>query len=165
MTVDAIVGQLVGHDPTCSVVDQNVQPIGTTCNLIGCFQGLLPVREITLQPYDLLCSFVSQFLSNSRDGTIDHILGNGEDEKFFNALRKHRVRAAVSYAFGASSDHGHFSLEGWDLLQRKLLTLRHQVMGRTPNIFRDCFLDCVHGRIICSNSWLLKYTEREAERG
>ncbi len=43
VTVNSIIGQLVCHDTPGSVVDQDINPIRTACDLIRCLLHLFPV--------------------------------------------------------------------------------------------------------------------------
>ena len=52
VTIHAIVSELVGHDPTRGIVDQDIQTIGLTADLGGDVCNLLPVREVAAKELD-----------------------------------------------------------------------------------------------------------------
>ena len=72
MTVDPVIGQLVCHDTPASVVDQDIDPIRTACDLVRCLLHFLPVCKVAFQPSNLLRCVLAHFFLDGIDRAIDH---------------------------------------------------------------------------------------------
>ena len=88
VAVDPIVGELIGHDPSSGIVDENVNPVRLLLDDVGCFHHLSPVAEITLQPDNLLRCCLSHFLFDRIDCFIYHFFGKGQDEDLRYVVRE-----------------------------------------------------------------------------
>lgn len=86
VTVDAVVGELKGHDPARGVVDQDVDSV---CFLGDCGGGLRrcdPVCEIALDPSDLLCCGLVEVGLDGGQALIDAGLRVGNQEDLVDVL-------------------------------------------------------------------------------
>ena len=96
MAVNAVLGKLVGHDASPRVINQDVQPVRATRDLVGSLLYSLPIAQITLQPDNLLGYFFSHLFLHSVNSTINNLLGKRENEELANAFGQECMRAAIA---------------------------------------------------------------------
>lgn len=76
VAVDAVVGQLVGHDATGGIVHQDVDAVGRFLDVLGNVLHLGQVGEITLDPFRLVGGFSAEVFGDGLFGALDYFLGN-----------------------------------------------------------------------------------------
>lgn len=74
VSVEAVLGNLLRHDTSRGVVDQNVQSISRVADFFRHLDDLLPVAKVALHPVCALGSFFAQVLLDGISGTFDHFL-------------------------------------------------------------------------------------------
>lgn len=129
MRVNPVIGQLICHDTPASVVDQDVDPIGTARDLVRCLLHFLPVCKVAFQPSNLLRRLLSHLFLDGIDRTIDHFFGTGEDEEFLEAVGEKCVAGTVTNPFRSTGDDGNFALEVGRIIEVESLVLWHQFMS------------------------------------
>jgi len=72
--IDAIVGQLGGHDSATAIVDQDVKPVRAVPDCLGHLLSPSPVAEIALHPDDAVRLIFSELFCDSLLGSIDDVL-------------------------------------------------------------------------------------------
>ena len=102
MTIDPVVCQLVGHDSSGGIVDEDVQPVCLLLDDVCCLNYLRPLAQIALEPDNFLGCCLTHFLFDGINGTINDIFGNGEDEDFGDVVCEQGVRATIAYALRAA---------------------------------------------------------------
>ena len=146
MTVDTVIRELVSHDTSGSVVDQDIDSVRALGDFVGYLFGLLPVRKITLQPGDFLRGFCTHLFFNGLERLVDYLLGHRQNEELFNTMREEGVRGAVADTFRSSGDDCNLSLQVGGLIEVELLVFRNQGVGVTnAHVLGDGLLDCFHG--------------------
>jgi len=171
VTVHTIVGELVGHDPPCSIANQYVNSIGAFRNLVGSCFDRMPVGDVTLQPGDFLRYFLTHFLANGFQSIIHHVLGHGKDVDMLDVLLEKRVGASITdacddlaltprfefkqHTLGASSYDSYLARLVWNLLEAELLVLGNEAMAGTSEVLCDGALDGIdersHGCLLYPN--------------
>lgn len=73
MSVDAIIGQLVGHDSTSGVIEQDVQAIGRFADLFSNSRDRCPIREVAKNPFCLVCLVLAKLLCDRLLGSLDYL--------------------------------------------------------------------------------------------
>ena len=96
VAVDAVVGELVGHDASCRVVDQDVEAVGRGGDLVGDVHDASPVGEVELQPDHLFRGRFAELGGHGFGGAVDDFFRGGEDVDFGDAFAEEGVRAAVA---------------------------------------------------------------------
>ena len=99
MTIDTVVGELIGHYPPRSIIDEDIEAIRTITNLVGDFSRFLPVAQISLDPFEPLGLVLAQFLGDGFDGPVDHVFRDGDDEDFGDIVGQEGVYGAVADTF------------------------------------------------------------------
>lgn len=120
MAIYTIVGELISHDASPSVVDDNVEPIRCVLDLLSDILDLLPVTQVALQPGDSLGRVVSHFLGHGLSGAVDDVLGDGEDEELGDVATEQSVCHAEAYTLAAPGHDGNFAGQVWSLLETEL---------------------------------------------
>ena len=144
MAVDAVIGQLICHDTTGSVADQDVNTVSFGGNLVRRGLDFQPIRDIAWQPGDFLRRFLPHLLADGLEGIIDHFSVHRHDKDMLDVLRQHRVSATVADALRATSDHSHFAGQIWDLLESKAVLLIGKAMGLAPKVLGNGGLDAIN---------------------
>jgi len=111
VAVDAIVSELVSHDPPCGISNQDIDPVGALCYLVGHGFDSGPVGHVALEPGDLLCSFLSHLLADGFQGILDDLFGHGEDIDMFDVLFEKGMGASIADSYTGSA-------LSWDLDSR-----------------------------------------------
>jgi len=146
MAVDAIVCELVCHDPSCGIIDEYIEPISALGDGFCCFCDFLPVGEVAFQPGHFLCGRFAHFFCDRFDGAIHHVFGDGENKKLFDAVGEEGMCAAVANSFRATGHHRHFAAKIGDLIEGELLFFRDEFMcALDAHVLGNGLLDCFHG--------------------
>lgn len=112
VAVDAIVSELVSHDPPCGISNQDIDPVGALCDLVGHGFDSGPVGHVALEPGDFLCSFLSHLLADGFQGILDDLFGHREDIDMFDVLFEKGMGASIADSYTGSA-------LSWDLDSRK----------------------------------------------
>lgn len=88
MTVYSVLCKLVGHDPACGIIDEDVESVCLLLDDVCGLDHLGPVAQVALKPDNLLGCCLTHFLLDGINSTIDDILGDGENEDFGNVVGK-----------------------------------------------------------------------------
>ena len=111
MAIDAVLGKLVGHDASCSIVDHDVDSIRLAGNLVCRILNGLPIRQITLEPDNLVCSFPTHLFFHCVDGAINDLLRDGKDEELVDIVGEHGIGASISDALATTGDDCNFAAQ------------------------------------------------------
>jgi len=99
VSIYAIIGELVRHDPSSRIEDHDVNSVNLASNFLRSFGNSLPVSNVTLHPRQLLCSFRAQVFRDGLRSTIGYFLRKGQDEDLADVVGKERMCAAIADAF------------------------------------------------------------------
>lgn len=117
MSIHPIVRELVSHDSSCGVVDQNVQTICRVADLFCHFCDSLPVTQIALDPLCRICSLLAQLFLNPFYRALDDVFAHAEDEELGDAFAEQGVRASIADAFTAASHYRDFAFDTWGSIE------------------------------------------------
>ena len=95
VAIDAVGGELVGHDAAAGVVDQDVDAVGLVGDSVGGFFGLLEVGQIAPKPGHFLRRLFAHLLCDCAERVLDHVLGQRDDEQLLDAVSEESVRASI----------------------------------------------------------------------
>ena len=98
MAVYTKVCELVCHNPSCGIVNQDVESIGLFLDNVCSFDHLTPFAEIALEPDYLLGNFFAHLFFDCVKGIVNDLFGKGEDEYFADVVGEEGVGAAIAYA-------------------------------------------------------------------
>jgi len=145
MAVDAVASQLVGHDPSPRIVDQNINSISALSDLVCHLRDLMPIWQIAMQPGHPVCYFLSHLLFDSVSRAINHLLSRWKNEELLHALGQHCMRTAIANALRATGDNSYFALEVGCLVEGKLLVLGKDLMACiTTEVLGNSLFDSLH---------------------
>ena len=111
VAVDAVVGQLVGHDASSGVVDEDVEAVRRFGDFVGDLDRALPVREVELEPDHLLGRGFAELFRHHFFGPVDDFFGRGEDVDFGDAFAEESVRAAIALGYNGQHQYLHRYVE------------------------------------------------------
>ena len=99
VAIDAVLGELVGHDAAAGVVDEDVDAVGSLGDLVGDFFDFGPVAHVALEPGDFLSNLGAHLFRDDFFVVVDDFLREGENVDVLDVLAEHGVDAAPADTF------------------------------------------------------------------
>lgn len=82
MPIDSVICELVRHDPSRGIIEQDIDSIRRTANLFRDLSHALPIAQVTLDPLGSVGLLLSHLRSDGVDSAFDNIFGDAEDVQF-----------------------------------------------------------------------------------
>lgn len=143
VSVHTIVCELVSHDSAGGVVDQDVKSVVLFLDLLGHVLGSRPVGYIALEPFRLIRGLLAQVLGDGFFGSVNSLLGYGQNVDLGNVVFQERVGAAVSNALTSSRHHCDLASQVGDIIESELVCT--QFLSRATKVLSNGVLDILSG--------------------